>query len=455
MEGSTIVALATPEGEGGLAVVRLSGPEAFAVAHRLFRGRILGPDAESHRAVYGILFFTDDEETKGCAIDEVLALPLRGPHSYTGEDTVEIFCHGGRMAARQIVAACRKAGCDPASPGEFTRRAFLNGRLSLDQAEAVADLIGAESEAAARAAVRQLLGGLDGQLRAIEDPLLDLLARLEGSLEFVDEEGVGVRPDEVLVVLRRSIDRIGELLAMAPAGRLLRDGIHVVLAGAPNVGKSALVHALLGEDRAIVDDEAGTTRDVVSARLVRGGTTFVFHDTAGLRDDPSRVERMGIDRTWRKVGEADVVLLLGEAGAEFPPEPPASAPIVRVLTKIDRFPGESAPGSTPAVPPIPTSAATGAGLDRVWAALELAVQGYRIQEAVSLGVVLNERHLRRLERCRDDQRALVADIESSAPGDEVVGTMLSSILQRLGEVSGRVFTEQLLESVFQRFCVGK
>jgi tRNA modification GTPase len=453
MEDTTIVALATPEGEGGLAVVRLSGPDALVIAHGLFRGRILGPEAESHRAVYGILFSSNDLKEDGYAIDEVLALPLRGPHSYTGEDTVEIFCHGGRMAARQIVAACRRAGCEPAAPGEFTRRAFLNGRLSLDQAEAVADLIGAENEAAAQAAVRQLLGGLDGQLRSIEDPLLGLLADIEGSLEFVDEEEVGVGTDEILAVLRSSVDRIEELLAMAPAGRLLRDGVHVVLAGAPNVGKSSLFNALLGEDRAIVDDEAGTTRDVVSARTVRDGTTFVFHDTAGLRDDPGRVEKMGIDRTWKKVGEADVVLLLGEAGGEAPPEPAGvAAPIIRVLTKTDRGPGRP---PRPRDGTVATSAALGEGLDRLWKALDLAVAGYRLQEAVSLGVVLNERHLRRLERCRDDLGSLAAEITASHPGDEVVGTMLSSILQRLGEVSGRVFTEQLLESVFQRFCVGK
>jgi len=455
VQNSTIVAIATPEGEGGLAVVMLSGPDALEVAHGLFRGRVMGPDCESHRAVYGILFSSSGENGEDYPLDEVLALPLRAPHSYTGEDTVELFCHGGKMAARQVLKACRMAGCEPAPPGEFTRRAFLNGKLTLDQAEAVADLIHAENEAAARAAVRQLLGGLDGQLRAIEDPLLSLLASIEGSLEFVDDEEIGVAVDDALEVLRESIDRIGKLVAMAPAGRLLRDGIHVVLAGAPNVGKSSLFNALLEEDRAIVDDEAGTTRDVVTARVIRGGTTFVFHDTAGLRRDPGRVEQMGIDRTWKMVGEADVVLLLSEAGGEVVAEPEGvSAPVIRVATKVDLSSGtagvEKAPGGL-----LKTSSTTGAGLDELWAALDLTVEAFKMQEAVSLGVILNERHLRRLERCRDDLSALVVEMETATPGDEVVGTMLSSILQRLGEVSGRVFTEQLLESVFQRFCVGK
>ena len=260
MDQDTIVALATPEGEGGLAVVRLSGPAAFSLAERVFESRNFGPQQASHHAVYGILFSLNKSGEKDYPIDQVLALPLQGPRSYTGEDTMEFFCHGGRMAARMVVTACRKAGARPAGPGEFTRRAFLNGRLSLDQAEAVADLIHAESEASARGAIRQLLGGLDDQLDAVEKPLLDLLARIEGSLEFVEEEDVAVPGDEIVATLTESCRRLDELVAMAPAGRLLRDGIHVVLAGPPNVGKSTLMNRLSGTDRAICAAVAGTTK---------------------------------------------------------------------------------------------------------------------------------------------------------------------------------------------------
>jgi len=449
LENDTIVALATPEGEGGLAVVRLSGPEAVAMAGMVFESRRFGPKIESHRAVYGILFSSNKEKETSYPVDQVLALPLLGPNSYTGEDTVEFFCHGGRMVARMVVAACRKVGARPAGPGEFTRRAFLNGRLSLDQAEAVADLIHAESEASARGAIRQLLGGLDDQLSAIENPLLDLLSRIEGSLEFVEEEEVGVPAEEVIDTLKNSRAKVAELLAMAPAGRLLRDGIHVVLAGPPNVGKSSLFNALLEEDRAIVDDEAGTTRDVISARLVRDGTMFVFHDTAGLRDDPGRVEKMGIDRTWKKVNEADLVLLLSDPEG---PEPNTreghEIPVIKVTTKADLVKGNKDNM-------LCVSSTTGQGLPELWAALDLAVRGFRLQEAVTMGVVLNERHLHRLATTRSDLEILIHELETGAPGDEVTGTMLSSILSGLGEVSGRVFTEQLLESVFQRFCVGK
>ena len=449
MEKDTIVALATPEGEGGLAVVRLSGPEAVAMAGQVFESRRFGPEIESHRAVYGILFSANKEKETSYPVDQVLALPLLGPNSFTGEDTVEFFCHGGRMAARMVVAACRKVGARPAGPGEFTRRAFLNGRLSLDQAEAVADLIHAESEASARGAIRQLLGGLDDQLSAIENPLLELLSRIEGSLEFVEEEEVGVPADEVVDSLKNSCVKVDELLAMAPAGRLLRDGIHVVLAGPPNVGKSSLFNTLLEEDRAIVDDEAGTTRDVISARLVRDGTMFVFHDTAGLRDDAGRVEKMGIDRTWKKVNEADLVLLLSDPNGPEPiPGDGYEAPVIQVTTKADL-------DNTNKNNELRVSSTTRQGLPELWAALDLAVRGFRLQEAVAMGVVLNERHLHKLATCRSDLEILIHELESGTPGDEVTGTMLSSILSQLGEVSGRIFTEQLLESVFQRFCVGK
>lgn len=457
LENDTIVALATPEGEGGLAVVRLSGPGAVAVARKMFTSRDFGPEVASHVAVYGIL-----KQPSGCGeidyepIDQVLALPLLAPRSYTGEDTVEFFCHGGRMVARQVVAACRAAGARPATAGEFTRRAFLNGKLSLDQAEAVADLIHAESRHAARAAMGQLLGGLNQQLTAIEAPLLELLGQIEGSLEFLDEEDVGPGPDHTASVLAAAVARIDELLNLAPAGRLLRDGVQVVLTGPTNVGKSSLFNALLEEDRAIVDGEAGTTRDVVSAAVEKNGTRFVFHDTAGLREEPGRVEMMGIQRTREAVGRADIVLALFEAGGvpAVPLEGDHSAPVIPVLTKADAAAVSSlnVPGA------IVTSSADGRGLPELWTELGRVVAGFGLNEAVSLGVVINERHRHRLAECRADLALLLEELgddAESAAGSEVVGTMLSSILSRFGEISGRVFSEQLLASIFSRFCVGK
>jgi tRNA modification GTPase len=458
LEKDTIVALATPEGEGGLAVVRVSGPGAVDVARRVFKSRKFGSNPVSHVAVYGILGFPNDYITDSYEpIDQVLALPLLAPASYTGEDTVEFFCHGGRAVARQAVAACRAAGARPATPGEFTRRAFLNGRMSLDQAEAVADLIHAESRQAARAAMRQLLGGLNQQLTAIEGPLLDLLSQLEGSLEFLEEEEVGVSAELIVQILKQSITHIDDLLVLAPAGRLLRDGVQVVLTGPANVGKSSLFNALVQEDRAIVDEEAGTTRDVVTAAVEKGGTRFVFHDTAGLRDEAGRVEKMGIDRTLKAAGEADIVLELFEAsaGRTMSRVVNEAVAVIPVMTKVDVI---SEPDPDPDV--VQTSSVDGRGLPQLWSLLQEVVAGFGLNDAVAMGVVINERHHHRLEECRSNLAVLLAEFTEASggtvgPGDEVVGSMLSSILSDLGEISGRVFSEQLLESIFSRFCVGK
>ena len=482
----TVVARATPEGEGGLAVVRLSGPDAMAIATRLFRGPGFGGPALAapvpRRAVYGILHEpvtaqVDDLEPL-VVIDEVLALPLPGPRSYTGEDTVEFFCHGGRQVAALVVRACQAAGAVAAPPGEFTRRAFLNGRLTLDQAEAVADLIQAGSEQAARAAITQLRGGLDAELGAIEWPLLDLLARLEGSLEFSDDDDTAaVPPTEVRLSLEEARDGVDALLDLAPAGRLLREGIHVALAGAPNAGKSSLFNRLLGTERALVDAEPGTTRDIVTDSVRRNGRLYVLHDMAGLRDEAGRVEAMGIARARETAAQADLVLLLAEASEGAPPlwlEPAAGGaaapPALRVLTKADLLTGGLAPGLAPGLVPGPvpglapaqvvgaiaTSSLTGAGVDELWEAIDRQVATWRLDEAVSLGVVLNERHRQRLLECRDDLTQLLALYEDGAsPGDEVAGTLLAALLAGLGEISGRVFTEQMLDGVFRRFCVGK
>jgi tRNA modification GTPase len=470
LDNDTIVALATPPGEGGLAVVRVSGPRAFEIARRVFRGGGFGRGRPApRRAVYGILFGPGGGESVSSqdvdVIDQVVALPFLGPGSYTGEDTVEFFCHGGRMAAALAVEACRAAGAAPAPAGEFTRRAFLNGRLSLDQAEAVADLIQAESAPAARAAVGQMRGGLDAELRAIESPLLGLLTELEGSLEFSDDEDVEPDPARVAAVLRESLAGLDRLLELAPAGRLLREGVHVVLAGPPNAGKSSLFNLLLGEDRALVDAEAGTTRDVVVARRQRASGLYVLHDTAGLRDAPGRVEGMGIARARRAVDDADIVLDLRAVDADAPRGTVAaggeSGPVViPVVTKMDLADGGALPPGAPppgTFPPgtLAVSNVTGQGRDAIWDAIETAAATFDVGRAVALGVALNERHRHKLGLCRDELETLVASVGRDAPGAEVVGTVLSSILGNLGEVSGRVFSEQLLDSVFQRFCVGK
>ncbi len=471
MSESTIVALASPAGTGGVAVVRISGKQATEIASRVFRSAKFPrfPEKpESHRAVYGILshhILSETTENKELVpIDQVLALPMLSPQSYTGEDTVEFFCHGGTVVAQEVVAACIEAGASPAQAGEFTRRAFLNGKLSLDQAEAVADLIHAESRLSARAAVRQILGGLKSQLVEIERPLLDLLSRIEGSFEFAEEEEICISDDEILNLLHAADLKISALMEIGRAGPRLRDGIQVVLAGAPNVGKSSLLNAMIDEDRVIVDEQPGTTRDVVSARVHHGGNVFVFHDTAGLRPDAGPVEKKGITRTVKMLGEADLVLHLEESSSVLSrpsaePFPSLAAPsgeelsgdfVIRVGTKSDLT---DLPASVS--PVVMTSSLTGWGISNLWQAIDEAVAGFQMREAVAQGVVLNQRHLHKLGLCREELGRLSAEIKTTSPGLEVVGTLLSSIAAHLGEVSGRVFSEQLLEAVFSRFCVGK
>lgn len=497
--GDTIVALATPEGEGGLAVVRLSGPGAVAVVRALLTAGSAAREIVSHRAWRAVLRWPGEAGTRmaggraapcaeaaggppggeprpGEPLDEAIVLPLLGPHSYTGEDTVELQCHGGRLTARRLVGACVAAGARPAAPGEFTRRAFLNGRLSLDQAEAVADLIHAEDELTARAALRQLRGGLRDELASLEASLRALLAELEGRLEFSADDPSGCEPVAAEPHLAAAAARLDALLAAAPAARRLREGVQVVLVGPPNVGKSSLFNALLGQERAIVDPEPGTTRDVVEAVLSHAGCRFVLHDTAGLRAGAGRVESLGQGRARAAMARADIVLCLRAAGSERGPEPawqpelPPGAVALSVVTKGDlASAGESGAGESDAAPlggvapaaaahardgALITSARTGFGVVALRHALAAAADQAKLREVAAQGWLLNERHRHALLSARRELEE-VRDACRADAGEEIVATLLAGALARLGEVSGRVFTERLLDEVFGRFCVGK
>ena len=461
LDSGTIVALATAEGKSGLAVVRLSGPDALAVARRILPDGGLAEPVTSHRARLAMVHWPQDavggdgDPEAGAPLDQTLVLPLLAPNSYTGEDTVEFSCHGGALPARLVAAACRAAGARSAGAGEFTRRAFLNGRLSLDQAEAVADLIDAEQVAGARAALAQLRGALDRQLADIEEPLRALLAELEGSLEFAETEAVGPTREQVCTVLVDARRRVADLLALVPAGRRLREGIQVVLAGPPNAGKSSLFNALLGRERALVDDAPGTTRDVVSDSIELEGLRFVLHDTAGLHAAAAGVEALGIARTHEVLDAADIVLDLRPLAmiAKLPDESitaPNGSTLLAVWTKSDQV-NEQTSGEND-VSGIVTSSLTGHGLPELRKAMLEAARAGGLADAAARGVVLNERHRDRLLACRE---ALDQILEAAAAGDEVVASLLAVSLQELGAISGRVFTEQILGAVFGRFCIGK
>lgn len=448
-DGRTIVAVATAEGRGGLAVVRLSGPDAVAIAREVVAGPVLDHPVESHRARLATVRWpagSGAEDPRG-DLDQVLVLPLLAPASYTGEDTVEFSCHGGAMPARLVVAACVAAGARPATAGEFTRRAFLNGRLSLDQAEAVADLIAADHAPAARAALAQLRGGLRRRIEGIERPLRELLADLEGTIEFGDEDGPARDPTAVAATLDASEAAVAALLDLAPAGRLLRDGVQVVLVGAPNAGKSSLFNALVGEERVIVDPSPGTTRDAVSAVVTWDGVRIVLHDTAGLRETTDAVEAKGMARTAAELAAADIVLWLRPVDDPTAMPLPADADALAVLTvatKTDL--------GDPADADLATSSLTGEGIAALRAAIVATAHQAGLEAAGAAGVMLNQRHQAQLLAVREG----LASVREALPaGDEVVASLLAAVLRDLGELSGRVFTERLLDDVFGRFCVGK
>lgn len=475
----TIVAPATAAGAAGLAVVRLSGPAALEVGGRLFHGRADLQASESHRAHYGWVV-----DAAGHRLDEVLALVLRAPRSYTGEDTVEFSCHGSMQVVEEVVAAALSAGARLATPGEFTRRAFLNGRIDLCQAEAVADLVAAQSQAARRSALLQLSGRLGARVQTVRATLVDLLADLEAGIDFVEEEIDFVDRGAAQAQAAEAAAAVEALLATARDGEMLRSGVRASLAGAPNVGKSSLFNRLLESDRAIVTEHPGTTRDVVREVLHVSGLVVVLEDTAGLRPTSSDpVERLGIERSRRSHAEADVIVHVLDASRPLQPEEGAAlgaldpgAALV-VVNKIDlleeaqRLALEREPGAAsawiaaarrgvPASAPAPglrclgVSAATGAGIPAIGAALaELgALRRLGLQNDAVLAIGLRHREV--LGRAHAALAAFAADAAAGEPA-ELLAVSLRDAISTLGEVAGENVTEEILERIFARFCIGK
>lgn len=444
MQGETIAAIATPPGEGALAVIRISGIKALDVADMVFRGKAMPSRTEERRVLFGAIINSNGE-----TVDEVLLTTFRNPRSYTGEDLVEISGHGGPVVSSRVLAAVLSAGARMARPGEFTERAFLNGKLDLTRAEAVMDLIGAQTERAAKAATGQLEGRLGAAINALRAEILEAVAHLEAFIDF-PEEGIDPESGEVLRRRMESIEsRLVSLLATANEGRLLREGITLALCGAPNAGKSSLLNRLLGFDRSIVSETAGTTRDTIEERASLGGYPFRMIDTAGLRETDDAVEREGVERARRAAGDADLLLHLVDASAQKGPVAPLFPDELMVFNKVDLVKDRSALSAG-----ITISCHTGEGIESLVAAILTKVTGRNASEAAPDVTAINTRHRDCLRKAQGHLAAAIALLESGEP-PELVAVELRSALGDVGEIVGEAGTEEILGKIFSSFCIGK
>ena len=433
----TIAAIATPAGRGGIGVVRVSGPAVAAVAAAVIGG-LPKPRTATLRTF---------RDARGERIDEGIVLYYPAPNSYTGEAVLELQGHGGPVVMHILLVACLDSGARLAEPGEFTRRAFLGGRLDLAQAEAVADLIDAASREAARSALRSLAGEFSSTIAGLSAQLVELRALTEAMLDFPEEEVDALHRDDAGSRLARVRAALEEVLARSRQGSLLRSGIHVVIAGAPNVGKSSLLNRLAGEERAIVAPMPGTTRDALRESIQIEGVPLVIVDTAGLRVTADAIERLGMERTQRELARADLVLAVHEAGGTSQLESlPAGVGRIDVYNKVDLVPGfRPPPGPNRAVA---VSAKTGEGIDALRRSILEAAGWVATGESVFLA---RERHLRALEAAR-------AHLEAAAhqlPRWELFAEELRLAQVALGAISGEMTADDLLGEIFARFCVGK
>ncbi len=423
---STICAVATGQG-GAIGIVRTSGPEAIDFTDSIFKGKHSLKDAPSHTIVLGTI--VDGEEL----VDEVLVSIYRSPHSYTGEDSTEIACHASEYILQKIVELLIDKGCRLARPGEFTQRAFLNGRMDLSQAEAVADVIASTTASAHRAAFSQLRGGYSLKLRELRDKLIEMTSLLELELDFSEEDVEFAERSRLSSLARELADETARLTHSFRKGNAIKNGVPVAIVGATNVGKSTLLNALLGDDRSIVSSQEGTTRDLVEDTLVINDIRFRFIDTAGIRSTTDSVEQMGIDRSFQAVEKAQIILLVTQPDIPYPSIPTrADQTIIRIVNKTDNF-----------------SALNGKGIGDLKQQLVEAVAG---EESDIL--VTNLRHYEALSLAHTSIQRAIQNIETNQPAD-IVAEDLRACSAQLGDILGEITPSEVLENIFSHFCIGK
>lgn len=459
----TIAALATPTGRSGIGVIRLSGESSVAIA-RALTGR------EEYSPRHSHLVSLIDPITSE-VIDEAIVTYFKEPSSFTGEDVVEISSHGSPVLLRQVIDICLAQGARMAEPGEFSLRALANGRMNLAEAEAIRDLIDSQTVASARQAVRQMRGEFSHQLQPIKDELLDIIVILESALEFVEDDLPETQSESIRLRLGDLAKEIDKIAATFKAGKLIRDGLRVALVGRPNVGKSSLFNALLGSERAIVTEIAGTTRDQIHERFTIGDIPISLIDTAGLRDTTDTVESIGVERSRRTMADADVVLVLLDAADDLTEEDgqiiesvrdvphlivlnksdkPAAVSVAELNSSLTRNASDLWEAKGPKI--IATSAKTGSGLEELQQAI---VEPFSSQDASSNGfLVTDARHHDLLVRSADEIRQSMDQLEQRQ-SEEIVLIGLHNALRYLGQITGETTTEDMLTRIFSTFCIGK
>lgn len=454
----TICAPATAQG-GAIAVVRISGPEAIAAAEALFSRKLA--EAPSHKALYGEL-----RNDTGESLDDVVLTLFRAPHSYTGEDSVEISTHGSSYIVGETLRLLQQHGCRMAEPGEFTQRAFLNGRMDLSQAEAVADVIASTNAATHRLAMSQMRGGITRQLAALRDQLLTLTSLLELELDFSDHEELEFADRTQLSELTEQLlDHVGRLADSFRAGQAIKNGIPVAIIGAPNVGKSTLLNALLHDERAIVSDIQGTTRDIIEDTMLIDGHTFRFIDTAGIRHTDDTIERLGIERSHQAAERAQIIILLTEPAVPYPALSPRDEQVViRVMNKTDLSQTSVAPTAEACCATatslashsdqiIGISAKNGVGLDSL--RQRLTAEAARLTATDADLIVTNARHHVALCAARESLERVAQALPMQFPAD-LIAQDLREALFHLAEITGSEITsDEVLGNIFAHFCIGK
>lgn len=462
----TIIALATAQGIGAIAVLRISGPQAIKLVSRNFRMASGQRFKEQLSHTVHLGYLTDEQRI----LDQVLVTLFKGPHSYTGEDVVEISCHGSRYIQREILQFFIMSGCSMAQPGEFTLRAFLNGKLDLSQAEAVADLISSESEASHKVAMQQMRGGISNEIKLLRNQLLHFASLIELELDFAEEDVEFADRKSFNELISKIRDVLQKLIGSFALGNVLKNGIPTAIVGEPNVGKSTLLNALLKEDRAIVSEIAGTTRDSIEDEMIIGGVSFRFIDTAGLRSTEDVVESIGIKRTYEKISKASLVILLVQATdylykkslvhsrfSELAKDYPDKS-LMLVLNKSDELDAHqirdiyNALAREKEVNSVVISAKTGEGIDELQHKLLEFIDKGMLQDNQT--VVTNSRHYEVFQKALQDIDQVRDGLDRGLSGD-LLAIDIRQALHHLGEITGEITTDDLLGNIFANFCIGK